>query len=258
MRYLASLIQPFVAVLCVSLIHTEAFAIEIESSERAAEAVQNNSDPKKPSSQEDKSSEPSEVTDEATDTAEAEPAPPPPITLRVSINLSSQRMSVTSNGKSLYSWRISSGRAGYRTPTGSYQPQWLSRMHYSKKYYNSPMPYSVFFHRGFAIHGTYATRRLGSTASHGCIRLAPSNAKRLFRLVQKHGYKQTKISIHGVARDKQRWVSKKPKRHYRKTAYQNQWWFSPPTYTAKPKRYKKKSKPKVSYYKQPAFRWPGD
>ncbi|MCC0006939.1 MAG: L,D-transpeptidase [Hyphomicrobiaceae bacterium] len=123
-------------------------------------------------------------------------------TVKVSVDLTNQRMTVSENGQAIHSWAISSGRAGYRTVTGTFKPQWMARMHYSRKYDNSPMPNAIFFRGGFAIHGTYATGRLGSPASHGCIRLAPSNAKTLYNLVSRHGRENTTISVYGTARDR--------------------------------------------------------
>lgn len=123
-------------------------------------------------------------------------------TLKVSVDLTRQRMSVQERGDTIYTWPISSGRRGYRTVTGTFKPKWLARMHYSRKYDNAPMPNAIFFHGGFAIHGTYATGRLGSPASHGCVRLAPGNAKKLYNLVSKHGLSQTTISVYGTARDR--------------------------------------------------------
>ena len=92
-------------------------------------------------------------------------------------------------------WPVSTARAGYYTPRGSYAPTGLQRMHYSKKYHMSPMPYSIFFRGGYAIHGTYATGALGRPASHGCVRLAPGNAKLLYEMVQNEG---GSISITGA------------------------------------------------------------
>ncbi len=57
------------------------------------------------------------------------------------------------------------------------------------------MPYSIFFRGGYAIHGSYAVNQLGRPASHGCIRLAPSNAATLYSLVQSHGAGNTIIVI---------------------------------------------------------------
>lgn len=111
------------------------------------------------------------------------------------IDLSSQTMSVRVNGWHYASWKVSTARKGYRTPVGSWRPKWLAKMHYSSKYNNSPMPHSIFFLGGYAIHGTRSIRRLGRPASHGCIRLHPRNAAKLFALVQKHGRRKTRIKI---------------------------------------------------------------
>ena len=117
--------------------------------------------------------------------------------VEVDINLSTQRMHVTVNGMPYATWRISSGRRGYYTPRGTYRPTWLKRMHYSRKYDNAPMPYSIFFRGGYAIHGTNVISRLGRPASHGCVRLHPGNAAKLFELVKKYGRKNTIIRITG-------------------------------------------------------------
>jgi len=48
---------------------------------------------------------------------------------------------------------------GYRTPNGSYRPERLERQWYSRKYDWSPMPHSIFFSGGYAIHGSYEVSR---------------------------------------------------------------------------------------------------
>ena len=115
--------------------------------------------------------------------------------VRVTIDISSQKMYVTVNGKRRYSWPVSTARAGYRTPLGHFRPTRMHRRYFSKKYRGSPMPHSIFFYGGYAIHGTNAVKRLGRPASHGCIRLHPSNAKTLFNLVRKKGPRNTRIAI---------------------------------------------------------------
>ena len=112
----------------------------------------------------------------------------------IDIDLSSQTMHVDSASGS-YDWPVSSARSGFSTPSGAYRPQRLERMHYSKKYHNSPMPHSIFFRGGYAIHGTGAVSQLGRPASHGCIRLAPGNAATLYALVQQEG---ARIHISGT------------------------------------------------------------
>ncbi|MBR1210941.1 L,D-transpeptidase [Bradyrhizobium sp. JYMT SZCCT0180] len=113
----------------------------------------------------------------------------------VQIDKSSQRMAVSIDGATRYSWPVSTGRSGYGTPSGVFRPQWMSRHYYSRKYYNSPMPHAIFFHHGFAIHGTTDIRRLGGRASHGCVRLHPSHAAALFALIQRSGQRNTRIQI---------------------------------------------------------------
>lgn len=113
----------------------------------------------------------------------------------VRIDISSQIMTVAINGAYYATWKVSTARRGYHTPRGSYRPFLLKRMHYSRKYDNSPMPHSIFFLGGYAIHGTYYLKSLGRPASHGCIRLAPQNAARLFSIVREHGTSKTKITI---------------------------------------------------------------
>lgn len=149
---------------------------------------------------------------------EDKPAPPP-VTLRVDVNLSTQRLTVYENGAAIHSWPISSGRAGYPTVTGNFSPIWMSKMHYSRKYDNAPMPHAVFFHGGFAIHATYATGMLGRPASHGCVRLSPSNAKTFYHLVGKHGRAQTRIAVHGSPKFSAPQVARTRNRPVRQPSY---------------------------------------
>ena len=113
------------------------------------------------------------------------------------VNLSSQRMNILVDGKLRHSWKISSGAKGFHTPTGSYKPYLIETMHYSKKYDNAPMPHSVFFRGGYAIHATGSVRRLGSPASHGCVRLSPGHARQFFKLVQRYKKAGTRIRVSG-------------------------------------------------------------
>ena len=103
--------------------------------------------------------------------------------LMIRVDKTDQQMSVVVDGVPRYVWPVSTGRAGYGTPSGVYRPQRLARTWFSRKYYDSPMPYSIFFHGGFAIHGSYEIARLGGPASHGCVRLHPSHAARLLSLI---------------------------------------------------------------------------
>jgi hypothetical protein len=84
-------------------------------------------------------------------------------------------------------------------------------MHFSRKYHMSPMPHSIFFAGGYAIHGTYATSDLGRPASHGCIRLSPGNAAFLYDAVKGQG---ADIHIMGTApRSRSYYATSKARRH---------------------------------------------
>lgn len=111
------------------------------------------------------------------------------------VDISNQTMTITRHGQVMHVWRVSTARKGYITPRGSWRPTRLHKMWYSRKYDMSPMPYSVFFHGGYAIHGTNAVSRLGSPASHGCIRLDTSNAAKFYAMVKEVGPGNTRIII---------------------------------------------------------------
>lgn len=120
--------------------------------------------------------------------------------VNVRIDIAAQRMTVTTSDGEVHNWAISSGRKGFRSPNGVYRPTRLERSWYSRKY-GGAMPHSVFFRGGYAIHGTTAVGALGRPASHGCIRLHPANAAKLFALVKKHGAGATRIALNGAATD---------------------------------------------------------
>lgn len=115
--------------------------------------------------------------------------------VNVVIDISSQSMSVKVNGWPYGKWKVSTARPGYYTPRGVFRVQRTARVYYSRKYDNSPMPNSVFFKGGYAIHGSYYVKSLGRPASHGCVRLHPSHAAKLYNLVQKYGPKSTRITV---------------------------------------------------------------
>lgn len=115
--------------------------------------------------------------------------------LNVTIDISRQSMQVVGDGQVLHSWTVSTARRGYRTPVGTFRPRRLERVWYSSIYDNAPMPYSVFFHRGYAIHGTTEISKLGRPTSHGCVRLHPDNARVLFELIRRYGKSGTTIIV---------------------------------------------------------------
>jgi hypothetical protein len=116
----------------------------------------------------------------------------------VVISKVSQKMTVYVDGRIEYVWPVSTGAAGYETPTGKFKPFRMEAEHFSKEWDDAPMPNSIFFTGdGHAIHGSFHVKSLGRRASHGCVRLAPDNAKILFDLVSEAGMSNTAISLKG-------------------------------------------------------------
>jgi len=115
--------------------------------------------------------------------------------VRVQIDRDSQTMAVSVDGVHRYTWPVSTGRPGYGTPAGTYHPQWMAARWFSHVYDNAPMPHAIFFHGGFAIHGSYEISRIGRPASHGCVRLNPAAAAILFDLVREEGMRNTTIVV---------------------------------------------------------------
>ena len=136
--------------------------------------------------------------------------------LLIQINLKRQHMEVmvrtvlddgkessTVSYETIHSWNVSTGRFHYGTPPGKYTPRGMDKNHHSSIYpknrkrgkLGASMPYSIFFLPMYAIHGTNEVSRLGSPASHGCVRLSVSNAAKLFELVKNYGMSDTLIVI---------------------------------------------------------------
>jgi hypothetical protein len=129
------------------------------------------------------------------------PLAPAEAKVLVTINKSTQRMTVSVDGEPLYNWAVSTGRAGRDTPAGQHRAFRMEKDHYSKEWDDAPMPNSIFFTRvGHAIHGTYDTAKIGSPASAGCVRLDPENAETLFKLVEEQGVLNTTVEVVGDVR----------------------------------------------------------
>lgn len=111
------------------------------------------------------------------------------------VSLSQQTMEILVDGRPTFAWKVSTGDRTHVTPTGSFKPTRMHEIWYSKKYDNAPMPHSVFFSGGYAVHATSAIKRLGQPSSHGCVRLHPDNAADFYQLVEVFGPANTSIVI---------------------------------------------------------------
>ena len=91
------------------------------------------------------------------------------------VDISEQRMEVLVDGIKAGEYVVSTGKKGYRTPLGDYKPTRMHKKYYSRKYHNSPMPNSIFFNGGIAVHGANSVP--AHPASHGCVRIPMSIAE---------------------------------------------------------------------------------
>lgn len=127
---------------------------------------------------------------------------PPPKDLRpnerwIDVNLSSQTLVVFEGARAIYATLTSSGKQStikekdHRTPTG----QWRVREKHvtttmdgngsaagDLPYSIEDVPYVMYFHQSYAVHGAFWHRNFGIQMSHGCLNLAPLDAKRVFFL----------------------------------------------------------------------------
>ena len=116
----------------------------------------------------------------------------------ISIDKNTQRMTVSVDGQEQFVWPVSTGAAGYTTPSGTYRPFRMEEYHFSEEWDDAPMPNSIFFTpQGHAIHGSEHVDSLGHRASHGCVRLAPEDAATLFYLVEGAGMANTTVIVRG-------------------------------------------------------------
>jgi hypothetical protein len=123
---------------------------------------------------------------------------PASASILIQIDKTTQRMTVSQDGRQVYTWPVSTGLSQYDTPGGSFSPFRMEKEHFSREWDDAPMPHSIFFTtRGHAIHGTEHTRNIGRAASHGCVRLEPENARILFGMVKQEGMANTKVVLTG-------------------------------------------------------------
>jgi hypothetical protein len=132
--------------------------------------------------------------------AAAKASSPVPSTVLINIDKTKQQMTVFLDGVENYNWPVSTGKAGYSTPSGTFTATSMNEIWYSKEWDNAPMPHAIFFMKdGHAIHGSYEVKHLGKPASHGCVRISPQNAATLYSLVAKAGLKNTQVVLAGDA-----------------------------------------------------------
>lgn len=124
--------------------------------------------------------------------------------LYVFVQKSRQVLYLYIHGELKDSFPVSTGRKNYTTPDMDRHPSGPVFTRYTSRKFPGGnykglgnMPYAVFVKGGYAIHGTTPGNfsRLGSVASHGCIRLHPDNARVFYELVKLFGLKNTWVKV---------------------------------------------------------------
>jgi ankyrin repeat protein len=102
---------------------------------------------------------------------------------RIEIRLTEQRARIyDSDGKEIFTTRVSTGKKGFDTPTGEFVITNKYRDWKSTLYQDASMPYFQRLSCGdFGLHQGYVP---GYPASHGCIRVPEGNAAKFYTMTQ--------------------------------------------------------------------------
>jgi hypothetical protein len=96
----------------------------------------------------------------------------------VEVDLSAQMLFAYRGDQILNSFYVSTGTSSHPTVTGSYKiyAKYPTYTMIGPGYNLPDVPYSMFFYKGYSIHGTYWHNNFGSTMSHGCVNMNTSDA----------------------------------------------------------------------------------
>jgi lipoprotein-anchoring transpeptidase ErfK/SrfK len=100
----------------------------------------------------------------------------------IDVDLGAQRLTAYQGNTPVRSTLVSTGLARTPTPTGRYRVyvKYASTLMSGPGYYLPNVPYTMYFYRGYALHGTYWHSNFGHPMSHGCINLPTSEARWLY------------------------------------------------------------------------------
>jgi LysM repeat protein len=100
----------------------------------------------------------------------------------IDVDLSSQRLYAYQGNGVVRSMVVSTGISRYPTPPGRFRiySKYPSVTMSGPGYYLPGVPHTMFFYKGYAIHGTYWHNNFGTPMSHGCINLTRGDAAWLY------------------------------------------------------------------------------
>lgn len=127
----------------------------------------------------------------------------------IDVNITKQVLVAYEGTKAVFATLVSSGEAGLDDPeTTKSTKRGIFRIHtkyisitmdsdvVGEEYELRDVPYVQYFEGGYALHGAYWHDGFGQPKSHGCINLAPDDARRLFWWTEP----QVPPGWHGVAK----------------------------------------------------------
>lgn len=120
----------------------------------------------------------------------------------IEVDLTDQKIYLFENGKNILIGRISSGRQGKETPTGTFKITQKEKNHVSNLWPkpNGGAKMHNMMRLGWSAIALHSGRLPGYPASHGCIRVEPKVADEMFKIV-KIG---TEVVVTGKAPQKNR------------------------------------------------------
>jgi lipoprotein-anchoring transpeptidase ErfK/SrfK len=100
----------------------------------------------------------------------------------IEVNVKTQRLVAWEGNTPVYAIVVSTGTEKHPTVTGTFaiaDKLRVTRMQ-GDDYDVPDVPYTMYYHGGYAIHGAYWHRSFGTPVSHGCVNVAVDHARWLF------------------------------------------------------------------------------
>ncbi|HRW04579.1 MAG TPA: L,D-transpeptidase [Caldilineaceae bacterium] len=101
---------------------------------------------------------------------------------RIEVDLSEQTLTAWQGDTVVMHTAVSTGRAEYPTVVGTWpiRVKLTSTRMIGPGYDTPDVPWTMYFFRGYAVHGAYWHNNFGTPVSHGCINMRPAEAELLF------------------------------------------------------------------------------
>jgi len=110
------------------------------------------------------------------------PSPAPNSGRWIDVDLSAQRLTAYEGSTAVRSTLVSTGLPRTPTPTGQFRiyVKYRATLMSGPGYYLPDVPYTMYFYKGYGLHGTYWHSNFGHPMSHGCINLPTPEAQWLY------------------------------------------------------------------------------